>query len=173
MSVFITVGTTDFDNLIEICDTNSFFEQLISMKVKKLKLQIGRGKYEPKVINKLCGDMGVEFSSFRFKASLDEEMDEADLIISHCGAGSILEAVSRRKPLIVVINESLQDNHQREIANAIVSEGYGLAATPCTLINTLLEQSMETIGRIKKTSSFPIQNSNIFPTIIESLFDFT
>eukprot|EP01037_Dinobryon_pediforme_P029555 gene29555-33242_t len=78
--------------------------------------------------------MGVEFSSFRFKASLDEEMDEADLIISHCGAGSILEAVSRRKPLIVVINESLQDNHQREIANAIVSEGYGLAATPQKLL---------------------------------------
>ena len=35
-------------------------------------------------------------------------MNKSSLIISHCGAGSILEALEMEKPLIVVVNDSLQ-----------------------------------------------------------------
>jgi len=35
-------------------------------------------------------------------------MNKSSLIISHCGAGSILEALEMEKPLIVVVNDTLQ-----------------------------------------------------------------
>ncbi len=37
---------------------------------------------------------------FALRPSLVEEMEGADLIISHAGAGSILEAVGMGKPLV-------------------------------------------------------------------------
>ncbi|QPG75905.1 hypothetical protein FOA43_003291 [Brettanomyces nanus] len=43
---------------------------------------------------------------------------ESNLVISHAGTGSILDSVRLGKKLIVLINDSLKDNHQLEIAQA-------------------------------------------------------
>ena len=64
-------------------------------------------------------------------------MKSADLIISHCGAGSILEALGLTKPLIVVVNTTLQGNHQAELSDALSAEGYCHATTPSQLISLL------------------------------------
>lgn len=86
-----------------------------------MNLQIGRGEYFP---TKLVGFSGLEVQYYRFKPSIQEDMKEADLIISHAGAGSIMEALRLKRPLIVVINESLMDNHQLELAQAMDERGY-------------------------------------------------
>jgi UDP-N-acetylglucosamine transferase subunit ALG13 len=44
-------------------------------------------------------------------------MRGADLVISHAGAGSVLEALHAHKSLLVVVNDSLMDNHQTELAH--------------------------------------------------------
>jgi beta-1,4-N-acetylglucosaminyltransferase len=46
-------------------------------------------------------------------------MKAAYMIISHAGSGSILEALSLDKKLLIVINSSLMDNHQSELANEL------------------------------------------------------
>ncbi len=46
-------------------------------------------------------------------------MRSAELVISHCGAGTILEILSLQKEAIAVINDELMDNHQRELADAM------------------------------------------------------
>ena len=46
-------------------------------------------------------------------------MKAASFIISHAGAGSIMEGLSLEKRMLVVINADLMDNHQFELAHAL------------------------------------------------------
>jgi UDP-N-acetylglucosamine transferase subunit ALG13 len=40
------------------------------------------------------------------------------------GAGTIVHVLRSEKPLIVVVNALLQDNHQQELARKLHQEGY-------------------------------------------------
>lgn len=51
-------------------------------------------------------------------------MRQADLIISHAGAGTVMEALRLKKQLVVVINTLLMDNHQTELARAMADQGH-------------------------------------------------
>ena len=59
------------------------------------------------------------------------------MIISHAGAGSILEALEAQKLLLVVINDSLMDNHQMELASKMRQLGHCFCATVDTLEGAL------------------------------------
>ena len=45
------------------------------------------------------------------------------------GAGSVLETLQAGRPLIVVINELLMDNHQMELASQLAEDGHLCYAT--------------------------------------------
>jgi beta-1,4-N-acetylglucosaminyltransferase len=49
----------------------------------------------------------IPITSYSLKPLIKNDMVEADLIISHCGAGSILEILEMNKKLIVVVNSAL------------------------------------------------------------------
>ena len=138
MSVYVTVGTTSFDSLIQALDNAEVAAVLkesgyktLTMQVWLLLLskacltsvlrQIGRGSYIPTVLPTV---KDFDFSFYTFKPSIQEDMTSADLIISHAGAGSIMESLRIGKPLIVVVNEALMDNHQIELAKAMQGQGY-------------------------------------------------
>ncbi|NXW30248.1 ALG13 transferase, partial [Phaetusa simplex] len=74
---------------------------------------------------------------FRFKDSLAEDLRRADLVISHAGAGSCLETLEKGKPLVVVINEKLMNNHQLELAKQLHRDGHVLCCNCSTLVETL------------------------------------
>lgn len=57
--------------------------------------------------------------SYAFNSNLLEDLASAQVVVSHSGTGSILDALRLKKPLLVVVNENLMDNHQLEIASML------------------------------------------------------
>ena len=115
--ILVTLGTQDkpFDRLLDAVQ-----KQIDNKKIKnKVVVQAGHTKYESK-------DMEI----FDFIASDDfnKLMDEAAVVITHAGVGSILAGVNKKKPVIAAAR--LQEygehtnNHQLEILNQFSSEGH-------------------------------------------------
>lgn len=121
--VFVTVGTTKFELLIEAISRADVAEALAERGYTRATVQYGKGEGEPYLkapLNGIC---------YRFKPDIASDMARADLIISHAGAGSIVEALRMGKRLLVVVNPLLMDNHQAELASTMERRGYLLAAT--------------------------------------------
>jgi len=65
------------------------------------------------------------------KPSIQDDIDLASLVISHAGAGTILECLDQGKKLIVVVNETLLGNHQSDLAQKLHNMGC-LRSTDCS-----------------------------------------
>ncbi|XP_064374009.1 putative bifunctional UDP-N-acetylglucosamine transferase and deubiquitinase ALG13 [Dromaius novaehollandiae] len=140
-SVFVTVGTTSFEELIAAASSPAAVRVLQSRGYRKLVLQIGRGAQEPAPLS----TPAFVLEAFRFKDSLAEDLRRADLVISHAGAGSCLETLEEGKPLIVVINEKLMNNHQLELAKQLHRDGHVLYCNCSTLVETLQLMDLSTL----------------------------
>ncbi|XP_049684095.1 putative bifunctional UDP-N-acetylglucosamine transferase and deubiquitinase ALG13 [Accipiter gentilis] len=140
-SVFVTVGTTSFDDLIATVCSPPALQVLQSRGYQKLVLQVGRGELKPA----LRGSPALAVEAFRFKDSLAEDLRRADLVISHAGAGSCLETLEEGKPLIVVTNEKLMNNHQLELAKQLHRDGHVLYCNCSTLVETLQSMDLSTL----------------------------
>jgi beta-1,4-N-acetylglucosaminyltransferase len=108
-TVFATVGTTQFDALTQALVSAEVTELLFQQGYTRLLLQVGRGA-EPALPSPALA-LPVEW--YRFKDSLAEDMRSAALIVSHAGAGSIMEGLQCDACLLVVVNDALMDNHQQ------------------------------------------------------------
>ena len=69
------------------------------------------------------------------------EIEKSALVISHCGAGILLESLRANKTkevktkCVAVVNESLMDNHQSEIADALADQSYIVKATVSSVLD--------------------------------------
>lgn len=97
---------------------------------------------------------GLEIHSFAFKPSLIPDLERANLVISHCGAGSILEILRHGKVAVGVINSSLMDNHQKELADIIHTEQLmAIAESPDNLVCVLESTVWGTFKKVDSTKS--------------------
>lgn len=97
----------------------SRFQALSRRNYKRLILQIGNSSLEPDCTAR-CGFKKIE--TFKLSPSIAEYMQSADLVISHAGAGSIMEALEKHKHVVVVVNDLLMDNHQVELAEQLYKD---------------------------------------------------
>mmetsp|Transcript_13707 Transcript_13707/g.15614 ORF Transcript_13707/g.15614 Transcript_13707/m.15614 type:complete len:192 (+) Transcript_13707:144-719(+) len=186
MSVFVTVGTTSFDALVKAVDSVEVQDILLQSGYQKLTIQIGRGSYTP---NKLEGikeqsssdekrssqeslesyvKVGkLDCSYYRFKPSLEDDMSGADLIISHAGAGSIMESLRLKKALIVVINEALMDNHQSELGEAMQTINVAKCTNVDNLVKVLVQNKNQPL--CKSLKAYPEADYNLFPTFLDGV----
>lgn len=136
--IFITVGTTKFNELIECIENEKIANILINqLKCKQLTVQIGNGvNYFND--NSTNAYNNINLNIYDYKSSIKNDIDNANLVISHAGAGSCMEILNAKKPLIVVVNEMLMDNHQIELAKQLSNDGYLFFCTINTLYDTLL-----------------------------------
>lgn len=154
--VFVTVGTTSFDKLIKTVSDAATLQILRERMYTDITMQIGRGLFEPVTT---ANDSNMKLEYFRYKDSIAEDIQHADLVISHAGAGSCMEVLAASKPLVVVINEDLMDNHQLELAHQLYNDGHVLYSTCRDLPMTLQKMDLTCLtpfppGEPKKFAEF-------------------
>lgn len=148
--VFVTVGTTRFDSLIAAVDSMEFANALRQCGYDTLIIQAGASlsnHKQPTLPNKEILDNGLRVEWLEYAPSLVSYLDNASLVISHAGAGSIFETLGRGIPLIAVPNASLMDDHQRELADKLGKEGHLFVATPDTLVDVVMEIKVDGLVR--------------------------
>ncbi|KAL4205268.1 hypothetical protein AMTRI_Chr01g136470 [Amborella trichopoda] len=142
-TVFVTVGTTCFDALVQAVDSQLLKAELLRRGYTNLLIQLGRGSYIPSKSAGEDGSLTVDY--FSFSPSLADHMRSASLVISHAGSGSIFETLRLGKPLIVVVNTALMDNHQSELAEELAERKHLLCAYPDTLYETIQNMDLDTL----------------------------
>ena len=87
----------------------------------------------------------VHMQWYRFIPSLSAEMERADIILCHAGAGTLLEALAisssttkstvskRRKIINAVTNSKLMNNHQTELAEELEKRKHICVTKDCTI----------------------------------------
>ena len=96
-------------------------------------------------------------------------MEKADLILSHAGAGTVMEALRLKKKLVVVINTLLMDNHQTELAGAMAKRGHLFVVDePDKLDNEGTWKSFEGFAPIV----FPKGDEMDFPRLLDAHMGF-
>ncbi|KAI7877207.1 glycosyl transferase [Lichtheimia hyalospora FSU 10163] len=137
MSVFVTVGSTGFDELVDVVTTRSFLETLESLGYASLVIQYGSSeKVYARNVSHLP-NASITMEGYAYKPTIEDDMKRASLIISHAGSGSMLQALRLHKRLIVVSNTSLMDNHQVELAQAMQEKNYCCCSTPNELVDAI------------------------------------
>ncbi|KAL4222377.1 UDP-N-acetylglucosamine transferase subunit ALG13 [Mactra antiquata] len=130
--VFVTVGTTKFDKLIQTICKPATLKCLQMLGYSEVLLQIGSGEVIP-----TDNRPAIKLDYYRYKSSIKEDIESADLIISHAGAGSCLEVLGAKKKLLVVINDELMNNHQLELAYQLYKDKHLYYCTCLNLTETL------------------------------------
>lgn len=122
--IFIIVGGVvefDFSRILQI--TDELCKEGI-MDAYTTKAQIGHCSYEPK-----------NYASYRFVngEQFHKDIDDADVIITHGGVGTLVHALKLGKKVIIFprlkkFNEHL-DDHQLDISKMYNKQGYCMMAT--------------------------------------------
>ncbi len=136
MKVFASVGThpQPFDRLLKELENTA--------KAKpswKIFAQTGNCSFEPK--------------AFQFKKFLNEKeymqaIKEADVIVSHGGAGTIINALRQHKPLVIAPRlqrfQEHTNDHQLDLARALASKGKAIAVEDMKELEKAIGQAAKT-----------------------------
>lgn len=80
MIALVTVGSTKFDALIDFALSRDCLDALRDREFTKLIVQYGNSKWPANVPEGI-----LSIAAYKFKPTLDEDVQAADLIISHAG----------------------------------------------------------------------------------------
>ena len=149
-TVFVTVGTTRFDRLIESVSDPIVLALLLERGYTRVLFQVGRGKARPPE----SGPAGLHLEWYDFKPSLHGDISAAALVIGHAGAGTITETLEAGRPMVVVVNERLMNNHQVELAHQMQTDGHLVYCTCASLADTLDRLDTESLKRYPRAQPY-------------------
>ena len=88
MRVFVTVGTTEFDDLIGCATEAAVAAAWRAAGVTHVVLQIGKGQQPWNIDASPRKEIEkVQYHAFRFKETLSADIAEADFVLCHGGMG--------------------------------------------------------------------------------------
>lgn len=138
--IFVTVGTQDkpFERIIKAVE-----DAVLTGKITdEVIVQAGNTKYESKVLNVLNYVPFDEFNNY---------LSKADIIITHGGVGSILNALKLKKKIIAVprlkkYGEHIND-HQLQVIQKMTNDGYILSC----------EDENEIADKVREAENFVVK----------------
>ena len=123
MKIFATVGSTRYDSLFVA------IEKALTENDEAI-FQIADGEYtNPSV------------TIIKFVADIHNYYQDADLIITHAGAGSVYNLLEMGKKIIVVQNTERLDPHQSDLVRFVASNNYGLGCYEPSEVIEKIQQS--------------------------------
>lgn len=125
MKVFVTVGNTPYNTLIQALD------ELVDPKKYDLTIQIANGDYIPK-----------NHHFIHFTDNIEHYYQEAEVVVSHAGAGSTFQLLEMRKKLVVVPNFDRVDDHQLDLADFVAKNNYACVCYELSKIDECLKDVM-------------------------------
>lgn len=155
--ILVTLGTQDkmFIRLIKAIE-----DLKLSGALKdEVIVQSGYTEYKSSVL---------EIKDYYSQIELDQLRQEADIIITHAGVGSILDALKFNKVVIAVARlkqygEHTND-HQLELLDAFESEGYILRCDDLSKLSEVIE-----IARTFKPKPYPFDPSAVLKTVLDAI----
>lgn len=151
MNILVTVGTGSFDSLIKYCDKIAFGSDL------KFTFQTGKGIYRPK-------------NGYYFDFDFYLNLGDFDLIISHCGAGTVYQCLNNKIPLIVIPNLERSDSHQSELATYLKNNKFCCVCTDFDELNDLIVKYNQSNYSTYNSVSFDFFGADYIVDIINDSF---
>ena len=132
--ILVILGTQDkeFSRLLKAVD-----KEIEKGNIKdRVVVQAGQTKYE---------SANMEVFDLLPAPEFDKLMDEADLVITHGGAGSILGAIKKGKKVIAAARlakyKEHHNDHQKQIIKEFASQGYILELKDFNKLDVMLKKS--------------------------------
>jgi UDP-N-acetylglucosamine transferase subunit ALG13 len=125
--ILVTVGTSlPDDRLIKAVD-----ELVGSSRIgDEVWAQIGTGLYIPK-----------HLKWFRFARSLEKLYDRVDVVVSNCGAGTILENTIKGRRLVAIQNPNITGGHEWELVEKMEKGGHLIWCRSIDYLNDCIERA--------------------------------
>lgn len=130
MKILVTLGTQEqsFKRLLDYIENSKFNAEML--------VQAGHTKYNSKK---------MKIFDFIDYEKMNKYLDDADLIITHGGTGSIITPLKKGKKIIACARlskyEEHVDDHQTEIVDVFSKEGYILKLDEKTSLEKLIKLS--------------------------------
>ena len=101
---------------------------------------------------------------------LDTLIFNAELVISHCGAGILLECLrSDHATCIAVVNDSLMGNHQSELADQLSSENYIYQSVPSKVLADVTNVLADLKAGKSTLKRYPIKREQVIVEMIDDM----
>ena len=127
--ILVTLGTQkeQFTRLLDYIENSKIKDEII--------VQAGHTKYNSKK---------MKIFDFIPYEKMNEYIEQADLIITHAGTGSVLMPLKKEKKIIVCARdmkyEEHIDNHQQELVEVFKGEGYVLELNENIRLDDLMKK---------------------------------
>lgn len=142
--IFVTVGTDlPFDRLMKVVDSWARRRGR-----RDIFAQIGEGGWQPGFI---------EWQAFLEPHEYRQRFDEARLIVSHAGMGTIISALRRGKPILVMPKRAAlgehRSDHQVDTAEKMHALGHVAAAFGADELRAMLDRA-DALGAPRRIGPF-------------------
>lgn len=150
--------------------SKEYFNQGLMAMIESLDLSVSNEFNDKSTTAFKSSKYQIELEVFGFSHNISSYIEESDLVISHAGTGSIIDVLQLKKPLVVVVNDSLMHNHQLQVAQKLSDQNCLLMCEASQLNTNVLIQLCEKVFNHHQFTDLKKPDGKVVEGIIASCF---